>query len=194
LRKGVTVNGKQIAAHWDSVFRSLPSGVERRYGRADYVALRYQKKPKPERKGEQYQLFDGPEYTYRVFVTDTDAPIDGVVGFYRQRAGAENLIKEANNDAGLAAHPSTRWATNCVHFQLAMLAYNLNCWLMLFHRDEQVKVADLHHTTVATARLRFCSWQPKLCAMQAAYWCDTAITTRKKEAWKTHGSAAGHYT
>jgi len=26
-----------------------------------------------------------------------------VVGFYRQRAGAENLIKEANNDAGLSA-------------------------------------------------------------------------------------------
>jgi len=41
-----------------------------------------------------------------------------LVWFYRQRAGAENLIKEANNDAGLAAHPSGRWATNCVHFQL----------------------------------------------------------------------------
>ena len=219
LRKGITISGKQIAAHLDSVFGALPKGVERRYGRADsgfyclealqayekhdcrfvvavqksaslmaamqsarwtgsprtdadgqcefhhqpsewpkgyrYVALRYQKKPKPERKMEQYQLFDGPQYTYRVFVTDVDAPIDAVVGFYRQRAGAENLIKEANNDAGLAAHPSTRWATNCVHFQLAMLAYNLNCWLMLFHRDEQVKAADLRHTTIATARLRF---------------------------------------
>jgi hypothetical protein len=219
LRKGVSVSGKQITVHLDSVFRALPKGVERRYGRSDsgfycleavqayekhdcrfvvaaqksaslmaavqsarwtgsprtdadgqcefrhqpgewpkayrYVALRYQKEPKPERKIEQYQLFDAPEYTYRVFVTDLDAPIDVVVGFYRQRAGAENLIKEANNDAGLAAHPSTRWATNCVHFQLAMLAYNLNCWLMLFHRDEQVKAADLQHTTMATARLRF---------------------------------------
>src|SRR2546429_835371 len=48
------------------------------------------------------------------------------VWFYRQRATAENLIKEANNDAGLAAHPSNRWAMNCVHFQLAMLAYNLD--------------------------------------------------------------------
>ena len=219
LRKGVTINGKQISAHLDSVFAALPEGVERRYGRADsgfyclealqayekhdcrfvvaaqksaslmeavksarwtgsprtdadgqcefrhqprewpkayrYVALRYEKKPKPERKTEQYQLFDGPEYMYRVFVTDIEAPIDVVTWFYRQRAGAENLIKEANNDAGLAAHPSTRWATNCVHFQLAMLAYNLNCWLLLFHRDEQVKVADLHHATIATARLRF---------------------------------------
>jgi len=100
-------------------------------------------------------LFDTPQYSYRVFVTNLEAPIDVVVGFYRQRAGAENLIKEANNDAGLAAHPSTRWAMNCVHFQLAMLAYNLNCWLMLFNRDEQTKTEDLQHTTLATARLRF---------------------------------------
>ena len=104
---------------------------------------------------EQYQLFDTPEYSYRVFTTNLDAPFDVAVGFYRQRAGAENLIKEANNDAGLAAHPSARWAMNCVHFQLAMLAYNLNCWLMLFNRDEQAKIEDLRHTTLATARLRF---------------------------------------
>ena len=31
---------------------------------------------------------------------------DLLVGFYNQRAGAENFIKEANNDAGLAAYPS----------------------------------------------------------------------------------------
>src|SRR6266567_1815352 len=99
-----------------------------------FVALRYQKKPKPNQtraQSEQYQLFDTPEYMYGVFVTDLGAAVDVVVGFYRQRAGAENLIKEANNDAGLAAHPSARWSMNCVHFQLAMLAYNMNCWLML---------------------------------------------------------------
>lgn len=122
-----------------------------------FVALRYEKKqkPKPENEPEQYQLFDTPEYEYRVFVTDLDAAIDVVSGFYRQRGGAENLIKEANNDAGLAAHPSGRWATNCVHFQLAMLAYNLNCWLRLFHREEQARVEELRHTTLATARLRY---------------------------------------
>jgi hypothetical protein len=122
-----------------------------------FVALRYEKKAKPKKaeEPEQYQLFDTPQYSYRVFVTDVTAPIDAVVGFYRQRAGAENLIKEANNDAGLAAQPSGRWAMNCVHFQLVMLAYNLNCWLMLFNREEQAKTEDLHHTTLATARLRF---------------------------------------
>jgi hypothetical protein len=219
LRKGERPTGKQIAAHLESVFASLPETVERCYARADsgfycgeaveayqkhgcrfvlsaqktprlvqelkaarwtgsprtdadgqcefryqpegwakahrFVALRYQNQPKPKKRNEQYQLFDTPAYSYRVFVTDLDAPIDVVVGFYRQRAGAENLIKEANNDAGLAAHPSARWAMNCVHFQLAMLAYNLNCWLMLFNREEQARTEDLRHTTLATARLRF---------------------------------------
>jgi hypothetical protein len=64
------------------------------------------------------------------------------------------LIKETNNVAGLAAHPSRRWATNGVHFQLVMLAYNLNCWL-LFQREEGVAVDNLEHTRLATARLRF---------------------------------------
>jgi len=77
------------------------------------------------------------------------------VWFYSQRGGAENLIKEANNDAGLAAHPSGRWMMNCNHFQVAMLACNLNCWLMLFNREEEAKVETLKHTTPATARLRF---------------------------------------
>ena len=133
-------------------FRYQPEGWNTAHR---FVALRYLKKAKPQARNEQYQLFDTPPYTYRVFVTDLDAPINVVVGFYRQRAGAENLIKEANNDAGLAAHPSARWAMNCVHFQLVMLAYNLNCWLMLFQREEQAKVADLRHITLATARLRF---------------------------------------
>ena len=78
-----------------------------------------------------------------------------LVGFYRQRAGAENLIKEANNDAGLKAHPSNRFDMNRIHFQLAMVAYNLNCWLMLFNREPVADVAKLQHTTLAIARLRF---------------------------------------
>jgi Transposase DDE domain group 1 len=122
-----------------------------------FVALRYQKKPKPKaaEEPEQYQLFDTPEYSYRVFVTNMKVAIDVLVWFYQQRGGAENLIKEANNDAGVAAHPSGRWTMNCNHFQLAMLAYNLNCWLMLFNREEEAKIETLKHTTLATARLRF---------------------------------------
>jgi len=86
-----------------------------------FLALRYRKPTPRSEPGEQYQLFDSSQYRYRVFVTDMAESIDLLVWFYNQRAGAENLIKEANNDAGLAAHPSRRWAMNCVHFQLAML-------------------------------------------------------------------------
>jgi len=129
-----------------------PEGWSKAYR---FLALRYRKDEKQPKEREQYQLFDSPAYLYRVFVTDMEDAIASLVWFYNQRAGAENLIKEANNDAGLAAHPSGRWATNCVHFQLAMLAYNLNCWLLLFNREETVTPEDLKHTTLATARLRF---------------------------------------
>ena len=135
-------------------FRYQPQGWGRAYR---FIALRYEKKAEPgkQEESEQYQLFETTEYTYRVFVTSMHEPIDILVWFYRQRASAENLIKEANNDAGLAAHPSNRWAMNCVHFQLAMLAYNLNCWLLLFNREEKVEVAEMKHTQLSTTRLRF---------------------------------------
>jgi hypothetical protein len=122
-----------------------------------FIALRYKQKPKPKRESdpEQYQLFDTPQYSYRVFVTNMKDPIWWLEWFYRQRGGAENLIKEANNDAGLAAHPSSRFETNRNYFQLAMLAYNLNCWLMLFNREEDANSENLKHTKLSTARLRF---------------------------------------
>jgi hypothetical protein len=122
-----------------------------------FVALRYQKKAEEVEEGqaEQYQLFETSGYTYRVLVTNLKDPIDLAVWFYNQRAGSENLIKEANNDAGLAAHPSGRFDVNGNHFQLAMLAYNLNCWLMLFNRKADADTETLRHTTLATARLRF---------------------------------------
>ena len=44
---------------------------------------------------------------------------------------------------------------NCIDFQLAMLAYNLNCWLMLFNREEEAKLDALRHTMLATTRLKF---------------------------------------
>ena len=144
----------QTDADGQCEFRYQPDG----WGKAHrFIALRYPKKPKPRtaEEPEQYQLFDTPEYSYRVFVTNMKDAIALLAWFYNQRAGAENLIKEANNDAGLTAHPSGRWAMNCIHFQLAMLAYNLNCWLMLFNREEEAKAAALGHTTLATTRLKF---------------------------------------
>jgi hypothetical protein len=145
---------KKTDADMECEFRYQPEAWKKEYR---FVALRYEKTREEvvEEESEQYQFFETSRYTYRVFVTDCTDPIYFVAWFYRQRGGAENLIKEANNDAGLTAHPSHRFDVNGNHFQLAMLAYNLNCWLMLFSREPQADATELRHTTLATSRLRF---------------------------------------
>jgi hypothetical protein len=152
LREAEWKPSPKTDAYAQCEFTYQPDGWEKAFR---FVALRYEQPPKPADEVEQYQLFATGKYTYRVFVTDMPEPIHLVVAFYNLRAGAENLIKEANNDAGLAAHPSGRFDVNRNYFQMVMLAYNLNCWLMLFNREEQEEVATLRHTTLATARLRF---------------------------------------
>ncbi len=155
LRNAEWKSSPRTDADAECEFRYQPEGW---HGEFRYVALRYDNPEESDEENpvEQYQLFAVGRVKYRVFVTNIeDQPIDWVAWFYNGRAGAENLIKEANNDAGLAAHPSKRFDTNAIHFQLAMLAYNLNCWLMLFQRHEEETVETLKHTTLATARLRF---------------------------------------
>ena len=154
LRQAEWQVSPQTDAEWECEFAYQPEGWAQPYR---FVALRYEKAQKEvaEEQAEQYQLFETSQYKYRVFVTDLTDPIYFVVWLYNGRGSAENLIKEANNDAGLAAHPSRRFDVNGNHFQLAMLAYNLNCWLMLFNREPQAAVSELRHTTLATARLRF---------------------------------------
>ena len=154
LRQAEWKESTQTDAEWECEFRYQPDDWKTDYR---FVALRYEKtrEDKDAEEPEQYQLFETSQYKYRVFVTDMTEPIDFVVWFYNQRGGAENLIKEANNDAGLTQHPSHRFDVNSNHFQLAMLAYNLNCWLMLFNREPQDDATALKHTTLATSRLRF---------------------------------------
>src|SRR4051794_22642154 len=84
-----------------------------------------------------------------------EGPVYRLVDFYNQRCASENLIKEANNEAGITAHPFRRFDMNQNHFQFVMLAYNLNCWLALFRHPEGVPLSALRHSTLATARLRF---------------------------------------
>ena len=154
LRQADWKPSKKTDAPWECEFRYQPEGWDKEYR---FVALRYEKASEKAEADptEQYQLFETSQYKYRAFVTNFVEPIHFVAWFYDQRAGAENLIKEANNDAGLTAHPSGRFDVNGNHFQLAMLAYNLNCWLMLFNREPQADATTLQHTTLATSRLRF---------------------------------------
>jgi hypothetical protein len=97
-------------------------------------------------------VYDKPEYSCCAFTTNMTRRIALLTWFYNRRASAENLIKETENDAAISDHSSARWATNCIYFQLAMLAYNFNCWLILFNREEESTVETLGHTMMATAR------------------------------------------
>ena len=147
-------SSSQTDADFECQFSYQPEGWEREYR---FVGLRYDQ-PEPDAANpDQIGLFDGLACRYRVFVTNSSSrkwsPAE-VVAFYNKRAAVENLIKESNNDIGLTAHPSGQWAMNANHFQLSMIAYNLNCWLELFEREESVTVSELRHRTVATMRLR----------------------------------------
>jgi len=113
-----------------------------------FVAIRYPKECKP---GDQLGLFEEEDYIYRVFVTNIKWSVLKVIDFYDGRAGAENLIKEANNDAGVAAVPSGRFIANMNFFLLAMLAYNFNRWLVLFALEENEKY---RRTMLSTSRLK----------------------------------------
>jgi hypothetical protein len=165
-RKTSRLLDELVAAKWEPSpntdadeqceFWYQPKGWNKPYR---FIALRSSRNDNDEEENTddkvQYQLFETKQYQYRVFVTNMNAPIDELVWFYSHRAAAENLIKESNNDAGLAAHPSRLFHTNQIHFQLAMLAYNLNAWLMLFNREDTDTSSTLKHTTLSTARLRF---------------------------------------
>jgi len=66
-------------AHGQCEFRYQPEGWGQAYR---FIVLRYEKKPNAgEAEREQYQLFDTPEYTYRVFVTDMDRAIELLAWF-----------------------------------------------------------------------------------------------------------------
>jgi hypothetical protein len=84
-RKRSRLVGVLKATDWNAAQRSGADGqCESRYqpegwGKAyRFLALRDEQKPaaRAADEPEQYQLSDTPEYTYRVFVTDMDGPLD----------------------------------------------------------------------------------------------------------------------
>jgi len=63
----------------------------------------------------------------------------------RPAGGAENLIKEANNDAGLAAHPSGRFDVNGNHFSVGHAGVQSE----LLAHAVQPRAAGRRHQTAA---------------------------------------------
>jgi hypothetical protein len=94
----------------------------------------------------QFELFEDDRYKYRIFVTSQPWRPHKVIQDYDGRAGAENLIGEANRE-GLAAIPGKKFQSNKAYFQIVMLSYNLWRYMVGFadlHEREQKAQNTIH--------------------------------------------------
>lgn len=104
LRAAAWTASPQTDADAQCEFSYQPDGWGKAYR---FLALRYGKK-RPVAAAdqpEQYQLFETPQYIYRVFVTNLEGPVHELVAFYNQRAGAENLIRKPTTTRGFRRTP-----------------------------------------------------------------------------------------
>jgi len=106
------------------------------------------------RRKEQLALFAEFEYSYRVYFTNTDWSKHGVVHFYRQRAEAENVIKELKEGYAVENILSEQFLANAVFFQLELLAYNLVQYFKSNHLERSwwsVRIKQLRYRLINIA-------------------------------------------
>jgi len=95
-------------------------------------------------------LFDEPigKYRYSLYVTNLDLPAEQIWLSYKDRADAENRIKELKYDFGLDSFCMDKfWATEAA-FRMIMVAYNL---MSLFR---QIVLKSKSQATLSTLRFK----------------------------------------
>jgi len=95
-------------------------------------------------------LFDEPvkAYRYNVYVTNLDLPAEQIWLSYKDRADAENRIKELKYDFGLESFCMHKfWATEAA-FRMIMVAYNI---MSLFR---QIVLKSKSQATLSTLRFK----------------------------------------
>ena len=116
----------------------------------------------------QKRLFESDRYGYQLFVTNTDWSPERVWRFYNQRARAENIIKEGDEDFALDHVVSRSLAGNRMWMLLSLLAYNLTNWFrekVLNQRAHKTMASGLRKTLIELpARLVYHArrWRLKL--------------------------------
>jgi len=93
------------------------------------VMIRQDVRERPKAVGKQLRLFADEmmyrNYRYSCFITNMDLPAKTIYDLYRNRAEAENRIKELKEDFGAESFVSKNfWATEAA-LNLVMMAYNL---------------------------------------------------------------------
>jgi hypothetical protein len=77
------------------------------------------------KRNDQRALFPEFEYSYRLYLTNTDWSPHKVVRFYCKRGEAENVIRELKEGYALDHILPEDFLANAVFFQLQLLVYNL---------------------------------------------------------------------
>ena len=146
----------------DQWYRAPKGDVQIQYNSCDYkpatwktsrrfLAMRKPKRDKSNAEGQQPDLFEAGDYTYRIFVTDRKGSVHHLIAEYDERAACETLIGEAKRE-GLCAIPSKRFRNNMVFFQIVMFVYNL--WRHLQAVVDAKEKSQFRRHTVHVARLK----------------------------------------
>lgn len=93
------------------------------------VMVRQQIQERPKATGKQLRLFQDSNiynrYRYHCFITNLNLPAQQIWNLYKQRADAENRIKELKYDFGLDSFNIANFYGTEAALNIVMLAYNL---------------------------------------------------------------------
>lgn len=95
-------------------------------------------------------LLDDPvgRYRYSLYVTDLDLPAEQIWLSYKNRADAENRVKELNYDFGLDSFCMDKFWITETDFRAIMVAYNLPSLL------RQIVLQSKSQATLSTLRFK----------------------------------------
>jgi hypothetical protein len=93
------------------------------------VMIRQQIQERPKATGKPLRLFEDEgiykNYRYSCFITNMDLPVEQIWNLYRQRADAENRIKELKYDFGADSFNVKDFYATEAALNFVMIAYNL---------------------------------------------------------------------
>jgi hypothetical protein len=99
------------------------------------IIIRQSIKMRPNATGKKLRLFEDEElyenYRYSCYVTNLDLPCHQIWNLYKQRANAENRIKELKYDFGLDSFNLNDFYATEAALNFVMIAYNLMSLFLL---------------------------------------------------------------
>jgi len=161
---GRLYNPVQRKISQQSIWWKLDDGIE--IGETQYCGISGKKErrmvmirqyilERPKATGKQLKLFQDSEiynnYRYHYFITNLTLPAEQVWHLYKQRADAENRIKELKYDFGFDSFNMKSFYGTEAALNMVMLAYNLMSLFrqMILQEKTQAKLSTLRYRLFA---------------------------------------------